>query len=97
MWKKAAVFIFLFQALVSYSQSDSLVAEELIEKACTALERKQPAESRRLYDQALQILQSKDLFITWLECHVNMARCCASGLEQPFLAQEYLDDALHGY
>ena len=78
-------------------QADSLAAEKLVEQACTALERKQPAESSRLYHEALQIFQSNDLMVRWLECHVDLARCWASEMERPFISQEYLNEALHGY
>jgi len=97
MWKKAVIFILLLKMTAAAGQTDSLAAEKLVEQACAALEKKQPAESRRLYDQALQIFQSRDMMTRWLESHVDLARCWASDMEQPFVAQDYLDKALHGY
>ncbi len=98
MWKKAAVFIFfLLKISTIYSQSDSLIAEKLVEKACIALEKKQVIESHQLYQQALQIFQSQDLLVRWMESHVTMSRCWALKMKQPFVAQAYLDAALHDY
>ncbi|MCY7329197.1 MAG: tetratricopeptide repeat protein, partial [Saprospiraceae bacterium] len=74
-----------------------MAAEKLVGQACAALERKQPAESRRLYAQALQIFQSQDMQVRWMESHITIARSWAGGMEQPFVAQEYLDAALHDY
>ena len=97
MWKKAAIFIFFLPITTAIGQSDSLAAEKLVGQACAALEKKQPATARQLYGQALQIFQSKDLMTRWLESHVDLARCWAADMEQPFVAQEYLNDALRGY
>ena len=97
MRKQVVIFLFLLQMTAAIGQADSLAAEQLIEQACTALEKKQPVVARQLYAQALQIFQSQDLMPRWLESHVDMARCWAADMEQPFVAQEYLDDALRNY
>lgn len=97
MWKIAVVFIFLLKMTTADGQSDSLAAEKLVEQACAALEKKQLPEYHRLYGQALQIFQSNDMLTRWLESHVDLARCWASALDQPFAAQACLDAALHAY
>ncbi len=97
MWQKAAILLFFLKITAAVGQSDSLAAEQLVERACTALENKQPMESHRLYQQALQLFQSQDLLARWLESHATIARCWASNMGQPFAAQAYLDAALHDY
>ena len=97
MWKQAVLVVFFFRISLAFGQPDSLAAEKLVEQASAALENNQPEVSRQLYSQALHIFASRDLLPRWLESHIDLARAWAGGMEQPFVAQEYLDEALRSY
>lgn len=82
-----------FVPSAAFSQSDSLTALQYLAEANTKWEQNQPEAARAAHRKALDIYRKNDRLDKWLESYIPPAFTLAD-MQQPFLAQDYLDTAL---
>ncbi len=82
--------------LPAFSQPDSVLVKDYLEKAVQSIEQHQPEKSVEWHLQALAVFRRNEQLDKWLESYIPLAYARADVLVQPFAAQDYLDQALKG-